>query len=232
MMVEKEMKDRRRVGGFTLIELMIVVVVLGIIAAMAAPAFNDIMENRRMVGAAEQIRAELHNIRSESIKQSADMFIRVARDDTNPLRWVLVSAGTGALLANRIANAQGCDPWVGAADPDACLVTVTDENGIETGLLRQVTGDSFRGVNISLDVGDENNESEALIRFDRVRGTAVRADGTLPAGGGIDWTWRINVTRATEPTARLEVRINPMGKAWICQPGGSGRYRECQEVGI
>ena len=49
--------------GFTLIELMIVVAILGIISAIAAPSFMNYMAQRRLNGAARMVMSDLMNAR-------------------------------------------------------------------------------------------------------------------------------------------------------------------------
>ena len=56
--------------GYTLVELMITVVVLGVLAAIAAPSFQSIIEKRRLVGATVNLFADLQYARSEAIKQN------------------------------------------------------------------------------------------------------------------------------------------------------------------
>ena len=57
-------------SGFTLLELMITVAVLGVLAALALPSFQSVLEGRRLVGAAENLFADLQFARSESIKRN------------------------------------------------------------------------------------------------------------------------------------------------------------------
>jgi len=60
----------RRAFGFTLIELMIVIAVLGVLTAIALPSFQSTLERRRLVGATDILYANLQYARSEAIKQN------------------------------------------------------------------------------------------------------------------------------------------------------------------
>lgn len=58
--------------GFTLIELMIVVVIVAVLAALAAPSFKGMPEKRRLVAATEAIYSDLQWARSSAIKSNSD----------------------------------------------------------------------------------------------------------------------------------------------------------------
>lgn len=59
--------------GFTLTELMIVIAILGTLAAIAAPSFNSVIERQRLVSASEAILSDLRWARSEAIKQNEEV---------------------------------------------------------------------------------------------------------------------------------------------------------------
>jgi prepilin-type N-terminal cleavage/methylation domain-containing protein len=55
--------------GFTIIELMVVVAVLGVIAAFAAPSFSDYIARSRLNGAANEAYSDLQYARSEAVQR-------------------------------------------------------------------------------------------------------------------------------------------------------------------
>lgn len=59
----------KRWSGFTLLELMVVLAIAGVLAAIAIPAMSNFMRNSRITAAANDVMAALHFTRSEAIKR-------------------------------------------------------------------------------------------------------------------------------------------------------------------
>lgn len=93
-------------SGFTLMELILVVVVMGIVAAIAIPAFMGFLPSMRLNGAARQVMVDLMDARMEAVKQnnefrvffgspSANQYQVLDDDDNNG------TAGTGEAVTTK-----------------------------------------------------------------------------------------------------------------------------------
>ena len=72
-----------RQRGFTLIELMVTVTILGIVLAIAVPNFTDWLNRKRVEGAANEFNALIQFARSESIKRNTKIYFLMSRTDDN-----------------------------------------------------------------------------------------------------------------------------------------------------
>lgn len=68
--------------GFTAIELMVVVAILGVLMALAAPSFTPIIEKWRVSSAAEELQNTLYYARSEAIKRGGGIVVRKLANTT------------------------------------------------------------------------------------------------------------------------------------------------------
>jgi len=60
-------------GGFTLTEILIALVIIGILASLGAPAFNDLIKSQRIKSMATDINASLAFARSEAVKRNRNV---------------------------------------------------------------------------------------------------------------------------------------------------------------
>lgn len=63
----------RAAAGFTVIELMAVVLITAVLLTLAVPAFLDLLARRRLEGAANELSTDLHYARSEAVSRQLDV---------------------------------------------------------------------------------------------------------------------------------------------------------------
>jgi type IV fimbrial biogenesis protein FimT len=73
----------RESRGFTIIELMVVVSIVAVLAAIAAPSFTPMIERWRMRQAAEGLQSTLYLARSEAIKLGGNVIVEKLPNGTN-----------------------------------------------------------------------------------------------------------------------------------------------------
>ena len=79
---------RTRLTGFTLIELMIAVAILGILASLAAPAFTEWLQTKRIESTAETLRSALQTGRAIAIERNQPALATLTYSATGDLQRV------------------------------------------------------------------------------------------------------------------------------------------------
>lgn len=87
---------RAKQSGFTLVEILTVVIIAGILAAIAAPAFKNLTMNNSLVTQTNDLLADLLYMRSEALKRS---------------KTVYMCKSTNPTAASPTCNATTTDPW-------------------------------------------------------------------------------------------------------------------------
>ena len=83
---------RRCEPGFTLVELLTVITIIGVLAAIAGPSFNDFIIQQRIRTAAFDLMADLTFARSEAIKRNAT--VNVTKAGTWTGGWSVTDSAT------------------------------------------------------------------------------------------------------------------------------------------
>jgi type IV fimbrial biogenesis protein FimT len=89
--------SRRHARGFTLIELMTVVFVAVILAAVGVPSFSRLIAAQRVKAAASNLQQALLVTRSEALKRNTDVAVMPAGGQWSS-GWTVVNASSGAVL--------------------------------------------------------------------------------------------------------------------------------------
>lgn len=75
------MRSICRSAGFSLIELMMVLVLVAIFASIAVPSFNALIERNRIQTASEELYSLLQYARSEAVNRHANVSIRATQNN-------------------------------------------------------------------------------------------------------------------------------------------------------
>lgn len=89
--------------GFTAIELMVVVAILAILAALAGPSFTPLIERWRVRSAAEDLTSTIYYARSEAIKRGGGIIIDATGGWGNG--WKVTHTQSGATTDLQISPA-------------------------------------------------------------------------------------------------------------------------------
>ena len=144
-----------RQRGMTLLEVIIVLIIAAILAAISVPAFSDLILTQRAKGAAEGLTSALQNAKAEAVKTNSVISIvfKPSATGTAHSSWCYGMTVTGSAT---------CD----------CTASPTD---CATGSV--VDGDTYKDVTANFNASD-------LRSFEPVRGGANGTQGTVVFAAG------------------------------------------------
>jgi len=100
-------------GGFTLIELIIVIAIVAILVAVGVPSMREWIANQKVRGSANDLLFDLTYARSEAIKRNAN--VEVVRNGADWTGGWSVRIVTGAAVIRTQPAIKGVTPYVGVA---------------------------------------------------------------------------------------------------------------------
>jgi type IV fimbrial biogenesis protein FimT len=195
-----------RMGGVSILEMLIAMAILGIIVSVAVPSMSEFGANQRMASAAEQIFGHLQQARSEAVARNAIVYVNFSANGTTT--WTYgIALTTGCTLTVTDPTTAG-----------ACYITVNDGDTTYDGIggatdnddrvLMRFPSTDYTDVTLAI----ASFSSGTQITFNPVRGTST--EGT------------INLTSSTGKL--LRVRVSLLGRVELCTPGGSmNGYETC-----
>ncbi len=90
---------RKSSSGFTLIEMMVTIIIIGVIAAIAAPNFLGLLNRNRVNEAAKQIEGALKEAQRQAMRRGKQCSITI-----DPTSSTISNPANGCLLSNRNLN--------------------------------------------------------------------------------------------------------------------------------
>jgi Tfp pilus assembly protein FimT len=132
------MKMKQRTSGFSLIELLLIIVIIAVIGAIAIPTFSKWLPNYRLKMASRELYSNLQRTKAAAIKSNTEW--RVYFDNSvNPGRYFLCS-GPG------INGAWDTPPALGGDDVAEMTFNLSNYEGVNYGYgsaLKDVDGQPF-----------------------------------------------------------------------------------------
>lgn len=193
----------RRIGGFTLMELMIGLTIVGVLLAIGAPSFATWLQASKLASASQTYLAGVQTARTEAIRRNV------------PVQFVLTDTPVDtADLANALVAAPGGRNWVVRAASGAQFVLVESRSAAESGF------QSNAGTSIQVAGTASPTVFDGTITFNGFGGTidnsVVELDVSNPGGGNCA------ASSPSGPMRCQRIQVRGGGQVRLCDPAASG----------
>lgn len=181
--------------GFTLVELIIVIAVVGMVLALAVPSFRDYMLVQRLKSTNEQLVTDLMLARSEAVGRATYLRIVFGSDGTNTC-YTLYTNPPG------VANSQRCNCLLGQGS--ACSLSNAGNPSVEVRTVTLPTSGAIRVLTPA--------QADPAMAFNAVTGglTAIPTDtGATPLNS-------FTIETSIDAARTIKTTVGRAGKVTVC----------------
>jgi prepilin-type N-terminal cleavage/methylation domain-containing protein len=201
---------RRRAPGFTLIELVIVMIVVAIGVTLAVPTFRAIIEKRQLTTSVESIASFINFAQSAAVKRNEDVIVNIRRTDHDT--WC-VGATVGA-------TACDCSETV-TTDAAFCDIGDVPYRIAHADVISNPTYELMHQMSVN---GTATANSSFI--FDPIRGTLLNLEQI---------NIRMHTNQGSDGTSdsrdyQLEVDVLPTGLVSVCTVDGASHAGDASYV--
>ncbi len=192
--------------GLTLVEVLVVIALVGILIALAAPSMRDLISAKRVQGITTELVTDMQYARSEAARRSRD--VRIGFQATDQLScyalYIEPEAAPGALPASGVNGGIGTCDCSRTPGVNVCTAEVGREE------IKTVQVPRSRGVSFSASSADGPTLNFGAVSAGLV---SASAPGAVPVA--------FDVTVTATPRGQLRTRVSTSGRPSVCTPDGS-----------